>query len=184
MKGVLMSSVLACSYPCPVRWHAIPVTQMSDDYWICLQNRPGHARQSGDRSCCCSRVTLLALQDVEEENDEECSGQCDWRLSSLHQESAFLKLCCLLHCGTFLKLDPHVFHMLSETFLIFYIYCRYIMSNLAYWCSLVTVVSTRYLRHSVTNGWCMFCFNTFKYIFIFKRWQRREINIFLWLFWF
>lgn len=32
----------------------------------------------------------------------------------------------------------------------------------------VTDVCKRYLRHSVTNGWCMFCFITFKYIFIFK----------------
>ena len=104
---------------------------MTTNDCICLQNRPGHARQSGDGCSCCSRVTLLALLDVEEENDEECldpqplfclySGQRDWRLSSLHRESAFLKLCCLLHPGSYFRLDPwRFFHMLSEMFLIFF----------------------------------------------------------------
>ncbi len=175
---------LIVSCPRAVRWHGTLVTQMSDHYWICLQNRPGHARQSGDRSCRCSRVTLLELQDAEEESDGECfepqpllclcSGQRDWRLSSLHQESAFLKLCCLLQRGTFAAWSSVFFHMLSETFLIFFIYCRYIMSNLAYCRSLVTVVSTRYLRHSVTNGWCMFCFITFKYIYLYSKGDKGE----------
>lgn len=94
------------------------------------------------------------------------------------RKSASFKLCCLLHCGTSgcISVSNSLFliHMLLEMFLILFIYCRYIMSNLAYWYLLVTVtVSTHYLRHSVTYGWCMFCFMTFKYIFIFKTWQRR-----------
>lgn len=169
---------------------------MSNDCWLCLQNWPGHAQQSGNCSSCCSIVTLLALQPVEEENDKECLelqlpyvhvlGDVTGNLAISIRKSAFLKLCCLLHCGTrgcnSVSSSLFLIHMLSKMFLILFIYCRYIMSNLAYWYFLVTVVSTHYLRHSVTNGWCMFCFMTFKYIFIFKTWMR-EINIFLWLLW-
>lgn len=107
------------------------------------------------------------------------SGQRGWILGSLQVPFLFLN-CCLLHGGSLIRVFPHAVWNVFNLF----IYCWYIMSILAYWCSLVIVVCTRYWRHSVTIGCCMFCFITFKYVFIFKRWQWREINIFLWWLWF
>lgn len=168
---------------------SLPSSHTSDDCYICLQNRPGHARQSGNRSCCCSRVTLLALQIVEESDEEYFRTTATlmfifwptwldtWLFASAF---SFFKLCCLLHGGSLIRVFPHAVWNVFNLF----IYCWYIMSILAYWCSLVIVVCTRYWRHSVTIGCCMFCFITFKYVFIFKRWQWREINIFLWWLWF
>lgn len=56
----------------------------------------------------------------------------------------------------------------------------YKMSDSAHWCIIFTVVCKLYITLSVKSGWCMFCSIAFINIFIFKSWQRREINIFLW----
>jgi len=124
---------------------------------------------------------LLALQDEEE---EEVVFLQPWLFAS--RKCLFQTMLPVAPWNVYQLNLKRFSHMLSETFLInlFFlncVYCRNMSYLLAYWCSLVTGVSTHYLKHSVTSGWCMFCFITFTYIFIFKR---REINIFLWLFWF
>ena len=136
MSQSLLNLSAGSTRTCTAKWRLRLLLLQSDP-------PPPHCHFKSDEKCS-ERRPLLGF----------CSGRRDWRLNSKHQKSAFLNLCCLLHWNLLLyfcvkQLDlQHFPHMLSEMFLIPFTSCRCIMSNLVYWCSLVTVVSTLYLRHS------------------------------------